>query len=71
MMKYRSMLINTEDAHRLESIENNANNLPSSHPTIKLLTERNKDLERRLEEAQKQYAEQKINSKNAKSMKSQ
>lgn len=61
-MKYRSMLLNTEDSHRLQAIENNSNNLSASHPSIVLLNERNKELERRLEEAQKQYAEQKLNS---------
>lgn len=44
MMKYRSMLLNTEDSHRLQAIENNSNNLSASHPSIVLLFKSNSNM---------------------------
>jgi hypothetical protein len=60
MVKYRSMLLNSEDAHRIQT--SNESNTLVNHPSVTLLNERNKDLEQRLLETQKQYAELKLNS---------
>jgi chromosome segregation ATPase len=62
MMKYRSMLLNAEDMHNRKITEDSdTQELIANHPTVTLLTERNKDLEQRLLEAQKQFAELQLN----------
>jgi hypothetical protein len=57
MMKYRSMLLNAEDMSNNRASEANSKEFLESHPSTILLKERNKELEQRLTEAQKQYAE--------------
>jgi hypothetical protein len=61
MMKYRSMLLNAEDMSNRASAETNSKEFLEKHPTMILMTERNKELEQRLIEAQKQYAELHLN----------
>jgi chromosome segregation ATPase len=61
-MKYRSMLLNAEDMHSRKLTEDtDTKELIANHPTVTLLTERNRDLEQRLLEAQKQFAELQLN----------
>lgn len=61
MMKYRSMLLTAEDMNNARVTELDSKERIANHPTVTLLTERNKELERRLLEAQNQYAELLLN----------
>lgn len=61
MMKYRSMLLNAEDMQNIKANDINSKEFIANHPTVTLLNERTKDLEQRLAEAQKQYAELLLN----------